>query len=111
MTARREVICGPPGSGKSSYVNRHAVPGDLRWDLDDVAAVLGYGCTPSAVETVKGSRLPRELAALLVYLRDALTTFLAEYRDLDLNVYVIISDELIAGVVAEEIGAEVVQCR
>ena len=63
-----------------------------------------------AVETVKGSRLPRELFALVVQLRDALVEFLTTYPNLELNVYVIVSDELVAGVIAEQIGAEVVQC-
>lgn len=34
------VVCGPPGSGKSTYVAEHAAPGDLVLDLDVIAAEL-----------------------------------------------------------------------
>jgi len=38
--AKREgffVICGAPGSGKSTYVKNHRRPGDFVWDYDDAA--------------------------------------------------------------------------
>jgi 5-methylcytosine-specific restriction protein A len=34
------IVCGPPASGKSSYVARHAQPGDLVIDLDVIASRL-----------------------------------------------------------------------
>lgn len=34
------VVCGPPGSGKSSYVRERAAPGDLTVDLDALASAL-----------------------------------------------------------------------
>ena len=37
------LVCGPPASGKSSYVRGHAKKGDLVWDLDEVIRTLTYG--------------------------------------------------------------------
>ncbi|MFM2059030.1 MAG: hypothetical protein RLY71_3415 [Pseudomonadota bacterium] len=34
------VVCGPPGSGKSTYVREHAGPNDLVIDVDEIAAEL-----------------------------------------------------------------------
>ena len=34
------VVCGPPGSGKSTYVKERAKPGDLIVDLDDIWQAL-----------------------------------------------------------------------
>jgi predicted kinase len=39
----RTIICGPPRAGKSTYVAKHAKPGEVRIDLDDLWKVLlGY---------------------------------------------------------------------
>jgi predicted kinase len=35
------IVCGPPGSGKSSYVRRQAEPGELVWDQDEVLRCIG----------------------------------------------------------------------
>jgi len=34
------VVCGPPGSGKTTYVNEHASPSDLVVDVDAIAAEM-----------------------------------------------------------------------
>jgi HNH endonuclease/AAA domain len=34
------VVCGPPGSGKSTYVRERAQPGELVLDVDEIAAEL-----------------------------------------------------------------------
>lgn len=34
------AVCGPPGSGKTTYVREHAQPGELVLDLDEIAAEL-----------------------------------------------------------------------
>lgn len=34
------VVCGPPAAGKTTYVRKHAEPGDLIVDWDDLLAVL-----------------------------------------------------------------------
>ena len=37
----KRLICGPPGSGKTSYVKENAKPGDLIIDLDDLKVTHG----------------------------------------------------------------------
>lgn len=37
------LVCGPPASGKSSYVKDNAERGDLVWDLDEVIRTLTHG--------------------------------------------------------------------
>ena len=34
------IVCGPPGSGKSTYVRQNAGPNDLRIDLDEIRSQL-----------------------------------------------------------------------
>jgi hypothetical protein len=34
------VVCGPPGAGKTTYVNDHRAPGDLIWDFDSVMQAI-----------------------------------------------------------------------
>lgn len=34
------IVCGPPASGKSTYVRNHAAPGDLVIDLDVIASEI-----------------------------------------------------------------------
>jgi 5-methylcytosine-specific restriction protein A len=34
------IVCGPPGSGKTTWVDERAKPGDFRWDLDAMVALL-----------------------------------------------------------------------
>ena len=40
MALKRVVVCGRPGSGKSTYVNEQRKPNDLVWDWDAVAETL-----------------------------------------------------------------------
>ena len=37
------LICGPPGSGKTTYVKEHMIEGDLVVDLDAIASALAGG--------------------------------------------------------------------
>ena len=106
MIARpgRFVICGVPNSGKSTYVRERARPGDLVWDLDHVASVIGYGgsWTP-------GRRLSWPVAKAALVMRDALVEWLASVETLgDARVYLIITDPQVAKDCAEIIGAQVV---
>lgn len=39
--AHLTVVCGPPCSGKTSYVTEHAAPGDLVYDFDRLAEAIG----------------------------------------------------------------------
>jgi hypothetical protein len=34
------LVCGPPGSGKTTWVRERALPGDLVWDQDDFLRYL-----------------------------------------------------------------------
>ena len=47
------VIYGPPGSGKTAYVNEHRKPGDVVIDLDSLCVALGSPDTHSHPEHVK----------------------------------------------------------
>ena len=38
--SRVTLVCGPPGSGKTRYVEKHAQHGDLIWDHDLVTNAL-----------------------------------------------------------------------
>jgi hypothetical protein len=37
------IVCGPPASGKTTYVKDHAAPADLVIDLDDIGSRLSGG--------------------------------------------------------------------
>jgi len=34
------IVCGPPASGKSTYIKEHAQPNDLIWDYDEIIKAL-----------------------------------------------------------------------
>jgi hypothetical protein len=36
------IVCGPPGSGKTTYVKERIQPGDLVYDLDDLWCALTW---------------------------------------------------------------------
>lgn len=43
------LVCGPPASGKSSYVMDRAQRGDLVWDLDEMVRTLTHGLDPHEI--------------------------------------------------------------
>lgn len=64
----RYVVTGPPGAGKTTWVNRRRKPGDVVWDYDQVAAtILGLpekDCPPDMIPIVHriGLSLIEEIA-------------------------------------------------
>jgi len=62
---RVRLVCGPPASGKSTYVKEHKAPGDVVIDYDAIARELGYGRDRprSSIEPILRER-NRRLAAL-----------------------------------------------
>lgn len=53
------VITGPPAAGKTTYVQRHAKPGDIRIDLDHIANVLAGHETDNHTHTERVLTLAR----------------------------------------------------
>jgi 5-methylcytosine-specific restriction protein A len=76
------VVCGPPGSGKTSYVERHRRPGVLVWDLDAMAQTIAqcprYPRPPHVTRCVFALR-----AALIQWLRTSRTTAYIIVTDVD----------------------------
>jgi 5-methylcytosine-specific restriction protein A len=55
---RVKLICGPPAAGKSSYVAKHAKPGDSVIDIDGIAKEFGLtrDRPPEATSMLLGER-------------------------------------------------------
>jgi hypothetical protein len=70
-SAERFVVCGPPGSGKTTWVEERRQPGDLVWDLDAVAATLFQ---------LPHYPRPDETTALLLSMRNAIVLRLREMQ-------------------------------
>jgi predicted kinase len=49
VTLETTLVCGPPASGKSSYVKDNAQRGDLVWDLDEMVRTLTHGLEPHEI--------------------------------------------------------------
>jgi hypothetical protein len=50
------LIIGPPGAGKTTYVNTHAQPGDLIIDYDQIADALGGSLQSGAQNSRAGTK-------------------------------------------------------
>lgn len=94
----RAVICGKPGSGKTSFLDSVQRPGDLAIDLDRLAGLL----------TLQPRHpRPNHVAELLVALRGWLCGYVTE-NGWPGSVWVIVADASAARVVAREIGGRVI---
>lgn len=100
------MVTGPPGSGKSTWVAQEARPGDLVWDLDVVAAVIG-NCGEEIPREQHGS-LPWPIMKACLVMLDALVAWLAE-TELSVRVYLIISDAAQARALARQLVAQLIQ--
>lgn len=105
-TSTRTVVCGPPGSGKTTWVRQHAKPGDIVFDFDDIASAVGYAGQPLSRDNQK--RLPFAVAQATLAMREGLLTWLAATPLHEANTYVIVSDASEAERIAERLGARLV---
>ena len=71
LPARVTLICGPPASGKTTYVNEHSRPGDIVWDLDEVLKAI---CGDA------GEDRPPASIAIALSMRDGFIGAVAERR-------------------------------
>ena len=94
---RRVVVCGPPASGKTTWVSDNAEPGDLVFDWDALATCL-FGRRPWQSTKSDGF--------VLSMLRDQLISYL-QLNAGNSNVFIIISDYENAGVVARRLSGSV----
>lgn len=88
-------VCGPPGSGKTTYCQTHSSGFDLVWDLDVIAA----GLNPFYA---KNYNRPIELNKLLGFWRDQLVEIISEVKITN-NAYIIIADAKVAKSLASKV--------
>jgi len=90
------IVCGRPGSGKTTWCNQQASGKDLIWDLDKIAGQLHNGLARNANRNIEmNDMLGRWRDDLLKTLRTAKLTN---------NAYVIISDVKKAKQVSKKYG-------
>lgn len=65
------VIIGPPCSGKSTYLNTHAQPGDIKIDFDALAVALGSPVRQGHDRHVQAVTIAARRAAIDAALRTA----------------------------------------
>lgn len=98
IETRRVVVYGRPGSGKTTYVDKHRLPGDLVWDYDKVLSCL---------TSLPLYSHPADMITLMGNLRDTLVSSVASHRLLR-SVFVIVTRPSTAHSIAAQIGGEVV---
>lgn len=91
------VVCGPPGSGKTTWVKQRAKPGDLVFDADYLVSAM-FG-TPLRAPVEHGMAIVERLRATVV-------DWLLNYPDR--SAYVIQADQERARQTAYDLGAELV---
>lgn len=100
VAKRRVVVTGPPGSGKTTFVEQQRRPGDLVWDLDALAA---------AIALMPDYPRPAFVVDVLSQLRAAFVRFLVERPSV--SCFVIVADEDDGVRLATLLGANVQRCR
>ena len=110
VIARRYVVTGPPNSGKSTWVQRHAQVDDLVFDFDEIAATMtGRGIEQQRDADGVRPPYPWPTKVALIVMRDALIEWLSRTELSRTEIYLIVSDIRQAQSIADRIGAEVVQ--
>jgi predicted ABC-type ATPase len=97
----RVVVCGPPGAGKTTYVESQRRPGDLVFDLDVLAAAM--------FQQPKHPR-PDDAVALLSAMREAVISYVRRFGFAG-RVYVIVASVGHARAVARDLGARVKEMK
>lgn len=91
----RVVISGDPGAGKTTLMRKRSKPGTVCWDMDEVAAELGYKPDFPRPENERADLMLRR-SELLQRLR----------QDRDCDCAIIVTNFFSARRIAEFIGAE-----
>jgi len=89
-------VCGPPGSGKTTYCQTHSSGRDLVWDLDAIATCLNPFYA-------KNYNRPIKLNTLLGLWRDQLVQIVSEV-EITNNAFIIITDPKMAKLLADQVG-------
>ena len=96
---KRVVVCGEPGSGKTTWIEQQRKPGDLVYDMDAIAAVM-FACP-------KYPRPDHVMNAMLSVRRWCVS----QANLMHCDVWMIVTDETEAAIIAKEIGGSVVRMR
>jgi 5-methylcytosine-specific restriction protein A len=97
----RYVVCGLPGTGKTTYVNERKQHGAIVWDYDVIAhAVCG----------AEIHSLPQDMTTHMLAMLDALVQSVAMIG-CEREVWIICVDVRRAGTIARLLGAEVVRLQ
>lgn len=96
-TPKRIVVCGPPASGKTTWVQQRRKAGDLVLDVDAIGATV-FGCTEH--------EWPDTAVPMMSAIREAVVRFVKQRWQG--KAYLIVSDKHSAQQCAQAIGAEIV---
>ena len=110
VIARRYVVTGPPNSGKSTWVQRHAQVDDLVFDFDELAATMtGRGVEQKRDADGYRPAYPWPTKVALIVMRDALIEWLSRTELSRTEVYVIVTNERHAEAIADRLGAAIIR--
>tara|TARA_R100000808_G_C2126091_1_gene136336 strand:+ start:703 stop:1371 length:669 start_codon:yes stop_codon:yes gene_type:complete len=95
------IVCGDPGSGKTTHVERYAKPGSIVFDYDKLAA------TVTLDNFMKASPADADLIPLIESFRAALVEWLKSWAT-ERNVWIIVTREDRAEDLAGDLGGNLV---